>query len=511
MKVMERMAEAVRNRLRSFLRIEPAQRLTLQIQEKLDFNSNAAKNRAWYCGDPDELEQLYKQLPCDKTRFWKAVPTVGMEIKKDHTGIPGIIVDTLTAIILRDMNGVELDEGHQAIWDEIARENKFKDILEDAISDSLVVGDGAFRIHFDPDLSNLPILEFVPGERIEVECRRGRICEITVYTMHQHKAEEYVLEEIYGYGYIKTTLRKRGKEVPLNTIPETEALHPVITYDGNFMLAEHFKIFKSSKYQNRGGSIFDRKTDNFDSLDEAWSQWMDALRRARAKEYIPEGLLPRNPITGELLKPNAFDNAYIKHDSPMTEGSTPKIEVIQPSIPTESYLATYVTALDLCLQGIISPSTLGIDVKKLDNAEAQREKEKATLYTRNKIIDAIQETIPNVIQKILKANAIWQGQAPEDIKADISFGEYANPSFESQIETISKARTGQIMSIEALVEELYGDSRDQKWKTEEIARLKAEQGIATIGEPSVGMDKTLIEGMVQDAGKSNEQSIPNEP
>ena len=116
-----------------------------------------------------------------------------------------------------------------------------------------------------------------------------------------------------------------------------------------------------------------------------------------------------------------------------------------------------------------------------------------------------------MIQKILKANAIWQGQAPEDIKADISFGEYANPSFESQIETISKARTGQIMSIEALVEELYGDSRDQKWKTEEIARLKAEQGIATIGEPSVGMDKTLIEGMVQDAGKSNEQSIPNEP
>ena len=43
----------------------------------------------------------------------------------------------------------------------------------------------------------------------------------------------------------------------------------------------------------------------------------------------------------------------------------------QPSIPHDSYLASYVTALDLCLQGVISPSTLGIDVKKLDNAEAQ--------------------------------------------------------------------------------------------------------------------------------------------
>ena len=55
------------------------------------------------------------------------------------------------------------------------------------------------------------------------------------------------------------------------------------------------------------------------------------------------------------------------------------------------------TALDLCLQGIISPSTLGIDVKKLDNAEAQREKEKATLYTRNAIVEALQEELPEVI------------------------------------------------------------------------------------------------------------------
>ncbi len=509
MKVIERMAEAVRNRLRSFLRIEPAQTSILQIQEKLDFNGNAAKNKIWYRGDSDELEQLYKLLPCDKTRFWKAVPTVGMEIKKDHTGIPGVIVDTLTAIILRDMNGVELDEGYQDIWNEIAKENKFKDILESAISDSLVIGDGAFRILFDPDVSELPILEFVPGDLIEVVYRRSRIREIIVYTMYQHRAEEYVLEEIYGYGYIKSTLRKSGKEVPLNTIPQTETLKPVITYDGDFMLAEYFKIFKSSKYQNRGGSIFDKKTDNFDSLDETWSQWMDALRKARTKEYIPENMLPRNPNTGELLKPNAFDNAYIKHDSPMTEGSMPKIEVVQPSIPTENYLATYMTALDLCLQGIISPSTLGIDVKKLDNAEAQREKEKATLYTRNKIIEAIQDTIPNVIQKTLKANAIWQGQAPEDLKVDVSFGEYANPSFESQIETISKARSGQVMSIEASVEELYGDSKDQKWKTEEIARLKAEQGITTIEEPSVGMEETE-QDLEQGGAERSADSVPYE-
>ena len=42
----------------------------------------------------------------------------------------------------------------------------------------------------------------------------------------------------------------------------------------------------------------------------------------------------------------------------------------------------------------MSPSTLGIDVKKLDNAEAQREKEKATLYSRNNIVGQLQKVLP---------------------------------------------------------------------------------------------------------------------
>lgn len=78
--------------------------------------------------------------------------------------------------------------------------------------------------------------------------------------------------------------------------------------------------------------------------------------------------------------------------------------------------------------------------------------------------------------------------AVEDIEVDVTFGEYANPSFESQVETISKAKQGGIMSIEASVDELYGDTKDQEWKDEEIARLKAEQGISDMSEPDLNMD-----------------------
>lgn len=506
MKVIDKMAEAARRGIRSFLKIEPAQASVIHIHEKLDFNANAAKNRIWYRGDSDELAELYKLLPGDNTRFWKVVPTAGMEIEKTHIGIPGITVDILTAIVLRDMNDVELEGKHQSLWNSMEKEKKFKDILEKAIADALVVGDGAFRISFDPDISSLPILEFIPGDQMEVEYKRGRIHEIIFKTPYKRGGREYILEEVYGKGYIKTTLLLDGREIPLNAIPDTENLNPLVTFDGDFMLAEHFKIFDSPRYKDRGGSIFDKKVDSYDNLDETWSQWMDALRKGRTKEYIPENMVPRNPNTGEVLMPNPFDNAYIRHDQQMAEGVTPKIEVVQPNIPVESYLGTYMTALDLCLQGIISPSTLGIDVKKLDNAEAQREKEKATLYTRNKIIEAVQKTVPKVIENAVKANAVWNKQTVEDVNVDISFGEYANPSFESQVETISKARTGQIMSVEASVEELYGDTKDDEWKQEEVKRLKAEQGIQDVEEPGLN-----LEGVVMDEGGSGEPGLQHEP
>ena len=254
------------------------------------------------------------------------------------------------------------------------------------------------------------------------------------------------------------------------------------------MLAVPLMIYESAKYEGRGGSVYDGKLDNFDALDEAWSQWMDALRAGRAKTYIPEDLIPHNLSTGELMKPNPFDNRYIETGNAMGETAKNQIDTEQPTIPHESYLASYCTALDLCMQGIISPSTLGIDVKKLDNAEAQREKEKTTLYTRNDIVNVLGEVLPRLVEACI--NAYYQNISQPVVKVDVDipFGEYANPSFESQVETVSKGKQGGIMSIEASVEELYGATRDEEWKRQEVARLKAEQGIIEMEEPTANME-----------------------
>ena len=487
--MFEKIKESIASKMRSFLKIHTANGQSFNINELLDFDSNVAVNKIWYRGESYELNQLYKQLDDNQYGFWGSVPTAGIEIRKIHTGLPKTIVNTLANIVADDMQDVQFtSEADNTLWRDISKENVFDTLVKSVISKTLYTGDGAFKISIDTDISQLPIVEFFEADRVKLKRNRGRITEIIFKTAYSKDTNTYILYEHYGKGYIRYELKNAyDKEVELDTLEKTAGLTDV-TWDGDFMLAEYVSFYSSDKFEGRGQSIYDSKRDNFDALDEAWSQWVDALRAGRTKTYIPENLIPRNPNTGELLKPNAFDNRFIKLAPSMSENNDGKINTESAPIQHDSYLATYITALDLCLQGIISPSTLGIDVKKLDNAEAQREKEKATLYTRQTIVAELQRVLPVLIQRVFYAYQTLNKIPLNEVECDVTFGEYANPSFESQVETVGKAKAQGIMSIEASIDELYGDSRDDEWKKEEVARLKAEQGIVDVQEPAVNLD-----------------------
>ncbi len=486
----KQLGDNIKRGIRNWLNIQPANPYSIQINEVVDFELNAIRNRIWYRGDSNELEQLYMEM-CeytDKHKFWASRCTPGMEIRKIHAGLPALIVKTLCSVILPDLNGFEFKNSQQEwIWKEIEKENDFIASLDKVIKETLYIGDGAYKISIDTRISQYPIIEWYSGDRIEIIRQRGRLKEVIFKTPYIENRKQYVLYEKYGYGYIKNELYKGNELVHLRSIKCTEDITDV-EFDKSVILAIPILFYESMKFEGRGGSVFDGKIDAFDAFDEVWSQWMDALRAGRARTYIPDSLVPKNPYTGEILNPNSFDNRFFTSEDNMGETAKNEINVTQSNIPHDSYLASYCTALDQCLQGIISPSTLGIDVKKLDNAEAQREKEKATLYTRNTIVKALQKTLPQVITACINAYYLLLNKGIEEVKITVNFGEYANPSFESQVETVGKAKTQGIMSIEAVVEELYGDTKDEEWKKEEIKRLKNEQGIEELEEPSVNMD-----------------------
>lgn len=472
--------------VKRWLDIRPAEEQSIQIDAEMTHSDACFEHRLWYRGSASEIEQFYKSITSlhddsIRARFWAAVPSAGNKIRKIHSGLPGMMVDIITSIVVSDLIEVKVNEPSvfDDTWLAIADDNKFDDVLAQAISDVLIEGDGAWKISFDKAISDYPIIEFYPASRVRYEYERGRIKTVVFTTRYYVEATRkgYFLEEHYGSHSITYKLYdEMGNEVALGNVPELATLQP-IEWKDDFVMAIPMMFYKSAKFVGRGRSIFDRKTDSFDAYDEAISQWQDALRLGRVKNYIPETMIPRDPNTGRTIPPNSFDNQYIALKASMAENATDKIYTEAPSIDFEGLFKTYINTLDMCLQGIISPSTLGIDVKKLDNAEAQREKEKVTLYTRNNIIKVLNSVIPELVKNVIAVYCTLYGLPIESLNAVVSFGEYANPSFEAQVETLGKASASNLMSIDTQVNELWGDTKDEEWKAKEVARIKAEKGI----------------------------------
>ena len=480
--------DKIKNVIRNWLEIQPSVGDTITIQETNTFEGNCFRNLLWYRGDASELHQYYTQTDdlMGNAKFWAAQSTTGINIRKIHTGLPAMIVDMLADIIVDSFNKIEVKGNNEAQenWEEIAKENDFKETLKQAIIDVFVQCDGAFKISYDTDISKYPIIEFYSGQDVDYEYTRGRITGINFKNKYYKKDACYTLFEKYSKNGIKYELYKNDQLLKdYNSIPETEDLKEPT--DTKFMMAVPMMFNKSKKYKGRGQSILEKKLDAFDSFDEVWSKWIDALRDNRTITYIPEDLIPTNE-NGDLLKPNTFDNRYAKVGSTTSETESSKITREKGDFDYEGMLQSYITALDLCLQGLISPSTLGIDVKKLDNADAQREKEKATQYTRGKVIDVLEKVIPKLVEICLKTYDLAQGKTAGEYEAIVDFKEYANPSFEATVETVSKARPGQnVMSIEKTVDTMYGDSLTKEEKEEEVKRLKEEAGIIEKEEPNI--------------------------
>lgn len=425
---------------------------------------------AWAISDSKILEATYKKLPESfKNCFWKAVPDDVNPLPKKTTGIASIILSSLINIISENYNGVLFNEGkenYDEIWTKIETDNNFYKVLINAVRDCLVYGEGAFKIFYLPEVSELPIITFVGAKKCKIEYVYNRTKSVEFYDniYFDDRGNQYVLHEIYTKGKIEYKLYCDDKEVPLSTLPETANLKDVVFTDQNFLGAVPYHIYDSDKHEGHGESIYaNGKTDLFDALDEIISQFNLSVRLSAPKLYANESMFKRDVDGNRIINSTIFNPLYVKHTSNVME-TDDNIQVIQSAINSNDYGEAISQLITLICAGIISPSTLAIQIQAKtiynnDSGEAQREKEKQTLYTINKIKASIFNTIPEVIITALSLYGILNNTNIELNKNDISieFSEYANPSFEAQIQTLKTACPElTIMTPEEIVSEKYG-------------------------------------------------------
>ncbi|MCL2855994.1 MAG: capsid protein [Defluviitaleaceae bacterium] len=442
----------VKNKMRSWLEIVPIDSVAgVAVLSDADFEREVFRNKIWHRGMPAELAGFYGGVDdlVGNRSFW-AEGGRNPKIRKMHSGLPALMVDVLADVTLGDFLGIKVCDNEE-LWGEIALENGFDGLLARAVRTVLALGDGAFRISFDGDLSPLPIIEFFGGDGVRFNYHRGRLCEVVF--IHDG------VEEIYHKNGIRYEVTREGVQKPAD-----------ITHDLGVILAVPVLFDENPRFAGRGKSVYDGKTHAFDALDEVISQWVDALRDGRVQKYIPSGMLPRDPKTGEMRGMSGFETRFVQTQMDLAEGADNGVKVVQPTIDTNALEVSFAGFLNLALQGIIAPATLGIDLKRNDNAAAQREREKATLYTRGRIIDGLRRVLSQLVNTVLIAHGGENGTH----QVTVEFGEYATPTFDAQIESIAKGVAAGIISHHTAVNQLYGDTWTDEQKAAEVERLRGE-------------------------------------
>jgi len=469
----------------------------------------------WYCGDSDELLNFYtKENAIDynyepffdrnkRSYFWSVASTED-DIKRTHSGQPRNIVDTLVNIV-----GLPKHNSGNSVVNEVLNQilddNNFdKMFLQRQLPLTLVEGWGCYKINWDKSLRDTPILLYYRADNVDFIYKSGQIVGIMFKDFYMDQKErKYLLIETR---YVKnhTWKSKDGEDVtsrslfiekelfeynndesivpcPFKKLPQLQDVTPkIVIPDYSGLFAAPTMIFEDTQTEGYGRSIYTGKIDLFDDLDQCWSQDANSVRRSTVIEMMNTNYLERDAETGMPLMPNSFDRKYVMFNGGTNaDGSTAGqdgVIVTQPQISLAQFSGEAVQILMQIINGIMSPATLGIDIAKKDNAEAQREKEKVTIFTRNSIIKETCKFLKKLFTELLCANELMNVGTITNKKYDITikFDEFANEAFENKTRTVLEAYNGGLMSPEMALNMLYGDTLSEVDYNRELEFIKSQ-------------------------------------
>lgn len=480
----------------------------------------------WYSGDSNALLDFYINMQnfhqANYESFWNAKDyfwaVVGKEddVKCTHSGLSKVMIDLMTAIlgqpeisvateievkdeknperkILKKVKDIEATDRIK----KIIEDNNFYEIHRwDQVPYMMAIGDGAYFINIDPELSDYPIIEFLDGRNVEFERKANRIIAITARKYFVHKGKGYMLTDRRSTKLVedtKTGKKKRAatveyhlyelknlgtdevsKEVELNTIPDTKHLESLEFHNIDCMLAVPC-VFRLNKDTGRGESVYAGKLDSLDDLDQSLSQESNTTRLSTPVDYVPEDLLEYNQ-DGKPIPPKRYDRRYMT--VPAGRNSVgediSKIQTTQPQLNFNQYTDQQKQKIANILAGFMSPATLGIDIALKDNADAQREKEKVTLITRDLLVDMQTQILQSLFKAVLKVHDYMQksNEPVGDYEITIGYPEYASPTFENKLSYLTPAFASNGLSAKQYVNELWGDSLSEEEKEEEVRILE---------------------------------------
>ena len=497
-------------------------RVNLDYQSMIDgiesndrFEINMLTNKVLLTGDAAVVEQFYKEDYAkfrgkyDKARvtnyFWH---NVGPRNARVFFGIIKMINDGMTKLVTN--GGFEasvINDAGEPIKEDTDRLNHILEIndFEDSkwgIGEAFQSGYGysTFKLSYDKDIVDVPIIEVVKPEIVEVITKRGFK---TGYVFKQRKevgSNIYEIREIYYKNSDKVMIKYEVwdvtgdvYEIPFTEIdselmhkldlewlegnPELDTLSKLkkipVVLKNNTAYNSWFPLSPYGQADTQGLETIE------DSLSELLSAMVDEVRKGKIKVLISETLLKQlSDGSSKGLDDFKLDYEIIEADA---QAGKSLIQIIQGDINTEKYVVGVATLIMYaCNKANLHPTTLGLTgVESIAaSQESQVEREKVSLRTREVKLNAWRKALNDLFISTLQVDDIMNEREPQEYKIQIDFGDFSNPTPESIIGVLEKAVAAGIMSIRDAQDIYYDEDKTDEEKEIAYIQTKVEKGIA---------------------------------
>jgi A118 family predicted phage portal protein len=481
------------------------------------------ENSMWYRGNEQDLAYFYRKEAPKFYRKGEQSESLNyfwtndeQDNRKLHMGIPQLISEKMVDLIVG--NGYEIKvegKNEQEIQEELdmaLKDNKFKQLLAQSIETESWSGGVSWKLSYNPNISEYPIIEAWQPEDYACRVVCGRIVEDIFYVYYSQGNDTYRLSEIYGVddgnSYIDYKLDKawyktnaqdgtggQWLEVPLSTLEETSKLKKIVINGYNKRLS----LYKPNKLPNSefrssyiGESDYAGSYGAFDALDEIGSTWIQEFRDGKLFRYFPEELMIKGD-NGKYQYPSQFKKQHTLYDDSASENADKqKILYEQGELRIEAHTQTWKIWLGTAINNAgLSPLTVGVSgLEAIDaSAESQQEREKVSIRTRNKKIEIWEEFLDDILStyvdfmyivKGLKLSNTYQVGSLPDVDIQVTFNDYIIKSKRDRTEEV-QAGLGSSWDIFTGVEYVHDDKTERE-RLAISARIKLENGYNSISQ-----------------------------
>ena len=472
------------------------------IRSPLIYNYNLAQNLALLSNDVSVIRRFFQvEIPKVFKDTWLAMEGKDMFMGQYIPGqafcyfgiIPMIVQGKVNLVASAGFNcksnDKEVDDVLNKFKEEANLQEKF---IKGAYWES-GIGDFAYRLSYQPDISDKPIIDVIEPQYLEINYSDDKIKSFVIRKV-SHEDPSYELREIHykneaGFvcidylfhidnnyvdmsdeSLVKECLKKFNmKKLPKNMVlPFRDFL---IIYKQN---ANCNMLYKGQ----RGVPDTQGLVSIEDALTESISDLIDAIRKGGLKEYVSDELIPQDP-EGKQMWINPFNKRIITTKGSSTPGDSKNLwQVTQGDIKWESYTRTIQNLMSVAINKAgLAPTTLGLTGLESINSsvESQDAREKTSMRTREVALESWSVTLKELLNRYLQVKDYIEGRLIVDYSSliNITFNEYTNPTLENITNVLARqVQTGLKSQLTAIKELNKGMSEEQALA--EYEQIKAE-------------------------------------